>query len=340
MEAPGYASVPWAPLQVGSVFTLARRENVQRPALIFVDECHHARASTWETVMNRWPGVPRIGLTATPQRLDDKGLGEHFATMVLGPSVKQLEADGYLAPMKVLRIPTSMTRKGMRKDKNGEFQKKDMRERIDDRMVGDAVDAYLRYTPAQKAIFFGVHRDHSRRVAARFNQHGIRAEHVDGDDHASRRKRVMAEFRHGNVDVVCNVALIDEGFDAPSCDVVMDGSWTTSVVRYLAKGRAGETSRGETRSPFCSTWWAIHTNWGLPDEDREWTLADGEVAPARETTRRCRPLAATAMRRSWGVSARGATSRRLWMQSTRSRLHWKSPSLRRKRRNRPGGARN
>ena len=282
MEAPGYASVPWAPLQVGSVFTLARRENVKRPALIFVDECHHARAATWETVMNRWPGVPRIGLTATPQRLDGKGLGQHFAAMVLGPSVKQMEVDGYLAPMKVLRIPTSMTRKGMRKNKNGEFQKKDMRERIDDRMVGDAVAAYLQYTPDRKAIFFGVHRDHSRRVADRFNERGIRAEHVDGNDHTARRKRVMEEFRHGNIDVVCNVALIDEGFDAPSCDAVIDASWTTSVVRYLQRaGRAKRPAPNKVATLLDLVGNSYEL--GLPDEVREWSLADGEVASARET---------------------------------------------------------
>ena len=85
IEAAGWPRLPWALLQVASVQTLVRRE-IEEPGLIVVDECHHARAKTWTQVLERWPNAKRIGLTATPQRLDGRGLGEHFAEMVLGPN--------------------------------------------------------------------------------------------------------------------------------------------------------------------------------------------------------------------------------------------------------------
>ena len=84
VECPGYPKVPWAPLQVGMVQSVVRRAHVATPNLVIVDEAHHARAKTWETVFKRWPRAKLVGLTATPQRLDGKGLGEHFAEMVIG----------------------------------------------------------------------------------------------------------------------------------------------------------------------------------------------------------------------------------------------------------------
>ena len=289
VEAPGYASMPWAMLQVGSVFTLARREHVARPRLIIMDEAHHVRAATWERVIERWPGVPRLGLTATPQRLDGKGLGAHFAAMVLGPSIHELQNTfdpitglPYLAPIQVLRVPSSMRRSGMKKDKNGEFRQKDMGERVNERVVGDAVMAYLTYARGKKTIFFGVHRNHSKRVCAGLRAHGVRAEHVDGDDTPARRDRVMSEFKDGAVDFIGNVALIDEGFDAPSCEVVIDAAWTTSVVRY--QQRAGRAMRpGVDKVATLLDLVGNSYELGLPDDPREWTLDDGEVAPETET---------------------------------------------------------
>ena len=72
---PRLAAMPWAPLQVGMVQSVARRERVGKPDLVVIDEAHHARAKTWEMVLARWPHAKRIGLTATPERLGREGIG-------------------------------------------------------------------------------------------------------------------------------------------------------------------------------------------------------------------------------------------------------------------------
>jgi type I site-specific restriction endonuclease len=53
--------------------------------LIVVDECHHIRARTWHDIIAQYPGVPLIGLTATPCRGDGRGLGEVFDVIVECP---------------------------------------------------------------------------------------------------------------------------------------------------------------------------------------------------------------------------------------------------------------
>ena len=130
---------------------------------------------------------------------------------------------------------------------NGEYQS-DIGERVTQtRLLRCGAHAYLllmlRTGPA---IFFGIHRDHSPRLRGTLRSMGIRAEHVDGDDPAGRRDRIMNEFRTGGLDVVGNCDLISEGFDAPRCDVAMLGSPTRSVTRYLQQaGRAMRPREGK-----------------------------------------------------------------------------------------------
>ena len=65
--------------------------------LLVVDETHHALASTWQELFATWPKARVLGVTATPERLDGRGLGEVFGTVVLGPSVPDLIGMGHLA---------------------------------------------------------------------------------------------------------------------------------------------------------------------------------------------------------------------------------------------------
>ena len=182
VEAAGWPSKPWAPLQVGSIQSLARRTFRGRFRVVFVDEAHHCRAPTWEKVLDYWPDAWRIGLTATPERSDGKGLGQHFDVIVEGPSIRELVDGRYLAPTKTLTVPTSLKPSDARTDRHGEYRQKDLAEQVTPKYVAEAASAYLRYAAGRRAIFFGIHRQHSRDVCADLRSRGVRAEHVDGDD--------------------------------------------------------------------------------------------------------------------------------------------------------------
>ena len=277
VEAAGWPSMPWARLQVASIQTLARRGALRfTPDLVGVDEAHHCRAPTWAKVLDRWPGVWRIGLTATPERLDGRGLGEHFAEMVHGPEIAELVAAGHLAPCRTLTIPSSLITDGVPKNRRGDYRAKDLAERVTPHVVAEAADAYLRYARGRRAIFFGIDRAHSRRVCAALNSRGVRAAHVDGSDPVPLRDRIMKDFATGGIDVLCNCQIVTEGFDAPSCDAVILGAHTTSVPMFLQM--AGRAMRpGDNKTALIVDTAGICHSLGLPDQTREWSLADGEV---------------------------------------------------------------
>ena len=196
--------------------------------------------------------------------------------MVFGPNIPELVAMGSLAPTRTLRVPMSLILDGLKKDRNGEYRAADLSDKVTGAVVADAVDAYMRYAKGKRAIFFGIHRSHSKQVCEGLRARGVRAEHVDGDDPPARRDRIMLEFKTGGIDVVGNCQLITEGFDAPACEVVMLGAPTRSVTMYLQQ--AGRAMRpGEGKTALVLDLAGISHELGLPDEVREWDLADGEI---------------------------------------------------------------
>ena len=272
--AAGRAETPWARFQVASVQSLARRaaRPAHKPDFVIVDEAHHAKARTWEKVMARYPDSRVLGLTATPGRLDGKPLGDHFDRLVQGPSIAELVALKRLAPMRVYYNPhAGMSAEGVRKTA-GDYSRKELGEKVTDKVVADAAAAYRAYAAGLRAVFFGVNVPHSRSVAAALAAAGVRAEHVDARTDPRRRDRAMAELAEGSVRVVCNVDLISEGFDCPACDAVLMGRPTQSVTLYLQQaGRAMRYREGKTALLLDLA--GNVQRLGLPDEKRSWDLA-------------------------------------------------------------------
>src|SRR3990167_9682367 len=80
-----------APIQIASVATLTRRlDKIQPPALLVLDEAHHAVARTWRRIMDHCAKSWVVGLTATPVRTSGEGLDDLFDALVLGPTGPEL----------------------------------------------------------------------------------------------------------------------------------------------------------------------------------------------------------------------------------------------------------
>ena len=187
---------------------------------------------------------------------------------------------GHLAPICMLCVPAgAISRRGLR-SRSGDYAARDLDERVSPRVVAAAGDAYARYAAGRQAIFFAVGRRHSITVAEDLVSRGVTAAHVDGTDHPAHRDRIMQRFRDRDIAVICNVELISEGYDAPACDCVMLGRLTRSVTRYLqAAGRAMRPAPGKTALVLDLA--GSSHELGLPDDHREWSLADGVLEPER-----------------------------------------------------------
>lgn len=286
--AAGYPSDPRAPVQVCSVGSLKRRlAALEPPDLLVWDECHHVPSASWAAISTALPDAHQLGLTATPQRLDGKGLGAYFDRLLLGPSVADLIAQGYLSPYRLF-APGVMDSQDFHKVA-GDFNKAEVATAMGaSTVVGDAVATYQRHAAQGRALVFVWNLEASRKLASAFTEAGIPAAHVDGETPKDERLRALQAFRAGTLRVLCNVDLFGEGLDVPAVDAVFLLRPTDSLGLYLQQcGRGLRMSPGkETVRIFDHVGnWTRH---GLPDEARAWSL-EGKPKRPKEVAggRRC-----------------------------------------------------
>ena len=275
--AAGRAPTPWAPFQIGSVQTLYRRplEMITRkPRYIVVDECRHAKAKMWEEVLARFPESKILGLDATPERLDGKPLGDHFDEIVAGPSIEWLVANRRLAPTTLKYVPRGIVTRGVPRVA-GDYNRSRLGTQVSDRVIAAPVNAFFKYAVDRRVIFFAVNRRDSQAVADRLTARGVRAAHVDAQTPATLRDQLINEFRNGDVQVLCNVDIVGEGFDCPMCDCVMMGVPTMSLSKYLQMaGRYMRPDHGRDGLllDLVGNFWRF----GRPDLPRTWHLHIGK----------------------------------------------------------------
>ena len=219
--------------QVASVQTLARRRDVLKTVdLIFFDEAHHAAAGSYTDVLEWFPQARVVGLTATPWRLDGRGLADVFDAHVVVSTPRELKEQGFLVPVggwEFEAIDTSRARV-----QRGDYAAKDLAEEaLKPRVIGDVVEEWMRHAEGKRTVVFALNIEASKLMAQRFREAGVAAEHIDGEMPTVERDAVLRRLRSGETRVVCNCNVLTEGFDCPELEVCVLARPTLSTALYL-----------------------------------------------------------------------------------------------------------
>jgi DNA repair protein RadD len=270
-------------VQVASVQTLVRRlEKTQfafTPDLIVIDECHLAEANSYKTILSRFPAAYIIGLSATPGRLDGRGLGKpkgNFDRIICGPSMADLIAMNFLVPLRYFSAP-NLPDLGDIKTQGGDYAQKPLAQAVDKpKITGDVVAHWKELALNRKTIVFCVSIEHADHVATGFREAGIKAISVNGTWAEDVRARALHDFEHGTVNVLVNCQLYVEGLDIPVVNCIADLAPTQSLTRFLQ--RAGRGMRPFPGKDHCI--YLDHAGnvnrFGLPTDPREWSLEGAE----------------------------------------------------------------
>lgn len=244
--------VAQAPVQVCSVQTLAAREHHPRADLVIWDEAHHVAADTYRDIRAQYPAAWHLGLTATPERSDGAPLGDAFEKLIAPISVRELVEAGHLAPIDVIAPQSRLTAA----------------------LGADPVEALNAHAAGRPAIIFAAGVQESRAYADRL---GPRAAHIDGGTPRAERDAILARFERGDLDAVSNVFVLTEGWDSARAEVCVLARGCGSLAVYLqAIGRVRRTGgRTDKRCTLLDLGGAVH-EFGLPDEDRAWSLTTGQ----------------------------------------------------------------
>ena len=260
-------------VQVGMVQTVARRLGaIHAPALLVIDEAHHAIAGTWAKIAAAWPSVKILGVTATPERLDGVGLRDAFDTMVIGPDVRELIDAGYLAPFRYLAPSIDIDLSGVRSI-GGDFNSGDLERAVDqDGITGDVVEHYLQHLVGRTAIAFCVTVAHAEHVAVRFRDNGIPAASIDGSMSADQRHNLVEKLRTGDIRVLTSCEIISEGFDAPAVGGAILLRPTQSFALFRQQvGRCLRPKVDGSAAVICDHVGNVFRH-GLPDAPHVWSL--------------------------------------------------------------------
>jgi superfamily II DNA or RNA helicase len=285
--AAGYPETANAPVLVCMAQTLVNRsDRLDRSRYVIVDEAHHVTAATWRSILERVPHARMLGVTATPERLDGKGLREAFDALTTGPTVKQLIAEGWLAPF-VVYAPDLVDLKGAR-TVAGDYALGDLARRMSAEVVlADAVAEYRKHLDGGTAIAFATTVEHSRLMARTFRAHGIAAQHLDGDTASAERRMLIDMLATGKIKVLCNCALISESLDVLNVSGVILLRPTKSLALHLQQiGRALRPSPGKRRAVILDHTGNVFRH-GMPDLEHQWSLDGRPKKRGNALVRRC-----------------------------------------------------
>ena len=278
-------------VQVARVLSLVRRQ--QRHGLrfdfVFVDEAHHAVGNSgWGLVLQHNASAWYLGVTATPCRLDGRGLGRHvggyFDSMVLGPTPRELVEEGWLVRPTVYQPPPGSMpdMRGVRR-RGGDYVTEQLAAAFDRApLTGDAIAHYRRHCNGQPAMAFTVNVRHAEHVAAQFRASGYRALALSGETPDRERDAMIRGLATGEVQLVASCGVISEGVDVPPVRAAFLLRRTASFsVASQQMGRAMRIWPGKDRALIFDH--AGNTverrlggeGHGLPTDDIEWSLDGG-----------------------------------------------------------------
>lgn len=260
-------------IQVASVQTLINREKPEA-ALVVVDEAHHITSRTYQSILDCYPDAKILGCTATPIRTDGQNLKTCFEKLICGPSLRELIDMGHLSEY-TLFVAKKVVDTSKVKSLAGDFVIGQLSKEVSAQIEPvDIVAEWIEKLYGRKTVVFAVDIARSLEYRNWFLQVGIPAAHLDYDTPKDERKRILEQFRSGQILVLCNCGIVSEGFDVPDIEAVQFVRPTKSLIVWLQSLGRGFRPKPDGKELIIidhTTTWS-QAGFGPPDNPRNWHL--------------------------------------------------------------------
>lgn len=240
--------------------TLQNNLTLTPPDFLIIDEAHTAAANGYKKILD-WAGnIPVLSLTATPERLDGKGLLDVASVMVQGLSIRELINMGHLCDYEIMSLPD-----------NTELNPQEQ--------YADLVKTYQKHAHNEKCVVMCRDMQDAQRVARSYCDAGYAADALYSELSDSEQTRILSDFTKGKLRIVTSVNMLVEGIDIPDISVIQWARRTDSLVIWLqGNGRGLRPAINKKRLLILDHVGNL-ANHGLPCLKREWRL---EGKKARE----------------------------------------------------------
>ena len=229
-----------AQIVVASVATLSRERRLKRLNADFdtviVDEAHHSAANSYGKIFEHVaPSNPLlIGVTATPDRADGKGIDQWFSEIVFQMGIDEGIRQGWLSNLegKLIHLKgADFSKVHVRK---GDYDLSELEQIMEAANWHEHVaKAWSDHASERKSVIFVPKVAMAYSLAEQIRSIGGRAEAIDGAMKIDDRRGVLKRLATGETRVVVNCAVLTEGFDEPSLDCVIMARPTKSRSLYV-----------------------------------------------------------------------------------------------------------
>jgi superfamily II DNA or RNA helicase len=244
-----------ARIVVGSVASVYRPDRLARLrkngefGLIIIDEAHHAVSATYQSVLEAFPNARVLGVTATPDRADEKALGKVFDDTAYTMDLRSGIEHGYLVPIKGKAVTVKEIDLDLVKSKDGDLSIEQLNAKTLPGVEG-IVKGMIHHAGTRQGVIFFPGVECAELACERLN--AIKpnsAAFVSGETPKDERRIIMDRFKRGEFQFLSNCMVATEGFDAPSASVIGLARPTKSRSLYAQMvGRGTRTLPGVVES--------------------------------------------------------------------------------------------
>ncbi len=215
--------------------------------LIITDECHHARAKTYQNIYDHFRESWHLGITATPDRGDGQNLGAIYETLAFEYPLRKAIKEGYLVPLVTARLLTSVNLREI-KTTGGDYNQGELELRLSPH-IEELADAIKAEIGDRQSVVFTPDVGSAEAMAAALSEMGIESEAVSGKMPKNERRDALRRFEDAAFRAICCCDLLTEGWDCPRVSCVVIARPTKKRNRYaqmIGRGTRPHQDSGKT----------------------------------------------------------------------------------------------
>ena len=218
---------------------------------IIVDEFHHAAAPTYTELLQYYKPKILLGLTATPERMDEKSVLDYFDNRVAA-EIRLPEAIDrkLLCPFQYFGISDTVDLTDVKWSRGGYersalsnvYTGNDIRTMLILKQLNRIVTDMSKVT----GLGFCVSKEHAFYMAEMFNQAGVKSMALTADSSPEERRTANRRLVSGEITFIFAVDLYNEGVDIPEINTILFLRPTESLTVFLQQlGRGLRLSEGK-----------------------------------------------------------------------------------------------
>ncbi|MDU5263522.1 MAG: DEAD/DEAH box helicase, partial [Clostridium celatum] len=241
---------------------------------IIVDEFHHAAAPSYQRLLSYYKPKVLLGLTATPERNDNKDIFKYFEDRISG-EIRLPEAIDrkLLSPFQYFAVSDSVDLSKLKWQRKGynisELDKVYTGNDIRVNNILASLNKYITDINEVVGLGFCVSKEHAKFMALRFNEAGIPSLALTDESKKEDRNTAKERLVNGEIKFIFVVDIYNEGVDIPEVNTILFLRPTESLTVFLQQlGRGLRLSEGKECLTVLDYVGQAHKNYNFKEKFR------------------------------------------------------------------------